>query len=43
MYIEVKGLTKRIRKATVLDHIDLYLESGRIYGLRGKTVRVKPC
>lgn len=36
MYIEVKGLTKRIRKATVLDHIDLYLESGRIYGLRGK-------
>ena len=36
MYIEVKDLTKRIRKATVLDHIDLHLESGRIYGLRGK-------
>ena len=36
MYIEVRNLTKRIRKATVLDHIDLHLKSGRIYGLRGK-------
>lgn len=36
MYLEIQELTKRIGNATVLDHIDLALEKGRIYGLRGK-------
>lgn len=36
MKIEVKGLAKTIKGATVLDGIDLSLEGGRVYGLRGK-------
>lgn len=36
MKMEVKGLSKSIRGATVLDGIDLSLEGGRVYGLRGK-------
>lgn len=36
MKIEVKGLSKTIKGATVLDGIDLALEGGRVYGLRGK-------
>ncbi|WP_080801322.1 ABC transporter ATP-binding protein [Arabiibacter massiliensis] len=36
MKVEVKGLVKTIKGATVLDGIDLALEGGRVYGLRGK-------
>lgn len=36
MRIEIRGLSKTIKGATVLDGVDLVLESGRVYGLRGK-------
>ena len=36
MKVEVKGLEKVIKGATVLDGVDLSLEGGRVYGLRGK-------
>lgn len=36
MRMEVRGLSKVIKGATVLDGIDLSLEGGRVYGLRGK-------
>lgn len=36
MFIEITGLTKQIKKATVLDDINLRLEDGKIYGLKGK-------
>lgn len=36
MYIEIKNLTKQIKKATVLDDVNLRLEEGKIYGLKGK-------
>lgn len=35
MTIEVKNVTKVLRKITVLEDINLTLESGTIYGLRG--------
>lgn len=36
MYIEINNLTKVIKKAKVLDNINIKLESGRIYGLKGQ-------
>lgn len=36
MYIELKDYNKVIKKATVLDDINIRFESGKIYGLRGK-------
>ncbi len=36
MKIEVQNVTKRIKDATVLDRICLTMESGTVYGLRGK-------
>lgn len=36
MYIEVKNVTKRIDKVTILDSIYLQLDRGKIYGLKGK-------
>lgn len=33
--IEVKGLTKRYGKHTVVDHLDFRIEKGRIYGFLG--------
>jgi ABC-2 type transport system ATP-binding protein len=36
LYIEIKDLTKIISKATVLDNINLRMEQGKIYGLKGK-------
>ncbi|WP_165171357.1 ABC transporter ATP-binding protein [Adlercreutzia sp. ZJ242] len=36
MKLEVRGLVKVIRGTTVLDDINLSLEGGRVYGLRGK-------
>lgn len=36
MYLEVKNATKIIDKTVVLDSVDLQLERGKIYGLKGK-------
>lgn len=36
MYIELKDYNKVIKKATVLDDVNIRFESGKIYGLRGK-------
>lgn len=36
MNIEVRNLSKTIKGATVLNGVDLSLEGGRVYGLRGK-------
>lgn len=36
MKVEIKGFTKTIQRVTVLEDISLTLESGNIYGLRGK-------
>ncbi len=36
MYIELKDVTKKIRGATVLDHVSCRFESGHVYGLKGK-------
>ena len=34
--IVVENLVKTIKDALILDHINLVMESGKIYGLRGK-------
>lgn len=36
MYIEIKNLTKEIKGSVVLSNINLRLEQGKIYGIRGK-------
>lgn len=36
MYIEVNDYSKKIRGTTVLDHVNVRFESGKIYGLKGK-------
>ncbi len=36
MRIEIKDISKKIGNQTVLEHISLSLESGKIYGLKGK-------
>lgn len=36
MFIEITDLSKKIKGATILDHMNLYLEQGKVYGLRGK-------
>ncbi len=36
MYINIKNLTKIISGTTILDHISLHMEQGKIYGLKGK-------
>jgi len=36
MYIEVENLTKVISKNTVLNNINIKMEQGKIYGLKGK-------
>lgn len=36
MYMELSGIGKNIRKTTVLHDINLRLEGGKAYGLRGK-------
>lgn len=36
MEIDIKDLTKTIQKSTVLSHVNLHLEGGRVYGLRGQ-------
>lgn len=34
-YIKIKNLSKKIKKNVVLDHINLELDKGKIYGFRG--------
>ena len=36
MGLEVSGLSKRFGKLTALDHVNLHLEKGKIYGLLGR-------
>lgn len=36
MYMELTDISKNIRKTTILHDINLRLEGGRVYGLRGK-------
>lgn len=36
MYIELKNVSKKIKGGLVLDNINLYMESGKIYGLKGR-------
>lgn len=36
MYIEIKNLSKTISHSVILSNINMHLESGKIYGLRGK-------
>lgn len=36
MVIQIKNLSKTIKKAVVLDDINIQFEGGKIYGLRGK-------
>ena len=36
MSLEVSGLSKRFGKLTALDHVNLHLEKGKIYGLLGR-------
>lgn len=36
MFIEISNLTKRIKKATVLDNINIRFTDSKIYGLKGK-------
>ena len=36
MYLQIKNICKNIGSAEILKHIDLEMEPGKIYGLRGK-------
>ncbi len=36
MYVELRNVTKKIKKVKVLDNISCRFESGKIYGLKGK-------
>ena len=36
MYIELKNVSKKNKGVLVLDNINLYMESGKIYGLKGR-------
>lgn len=36
MVIHIENVSKKIREATVLDHVSLCMESGNIYGLLGR-------
>ena len=36
MVIHIENISKKIREATVLDHVSLCMESGNIYGLLGR-------
>ena len=43
MTIEVKSVTKVLRKITVLEDVNLILESGTIYGYGVSMVPERPC
>lgn len=36
MYIKLENVSKKIKKATILDNISLTMEGGHVYGLKGK-------
>lgn len=36
MYLEIRNVSKSISGKSILEHIDLKMDRGRIYGLRGK-------
>lgn len=36
MYVELRNVTKKIKKAVVLDNVSCRFEGGNIYGLKGK-------
>lgn len=36
MYLKLENISKDIKKTTVLEGINLHMESGNVYGLRGK-------
>ena len=36
MYIELKNVSKKIKGIDILDDVSLRMESGKIYGFRGK-------
>ena len=38
MYLEIKNICKTIGNAEILKHINLEMERGKIYGLRGKNL-----
>lgn len=38
MYIELKNVSKKIKGIDILDDVSLRMESGKIYGFRGKNV-----
>ena len=40
MQIKVENVTKKIGQATVLDQISMELESGMIYGLKGRREKI---
>ena len=39
MYIELKNVSKKIKGIDILDDVSLRMESGKIYGFRGKNGR----
>ena len=41
MYIELKNVSKKIKGIDILDDVSLRMESGKIYGFRGKNVSAK--
>ena len=36
MYIELKNVSKKIKGIDILDDVSIRMESGKIYGFRGK-------
>ena len=42
-YIAINNYTKKIKKRTILDNINLTVDKGKIYGLVGKNVCGKNC
>ena len=40
--IEIRNLVKRYKDTVALDHLNLDIEEGEIFGLLGQTAREKP-
>lgn len=43
MRVVLRNVCKDIKGARVLDNVNLELESGMVYGFKGKNVLEKPC
>ena len=43
MRVVLKNVCKDIKGARVLDNVNLELESGMVYGFKGRMAQVKPC